>query len=246
MPTLREIFATSNLGRFGSLLAVLTLAFVTTPFLNDEVEGVTAISVLYTTVMVVGAYAVSQSKRVFWIGTALAVPAVASEWISNFYVTTPLVVANMALAGIFVIYLSGVVLYEVLDEDRVTLDTLAGGISVYLLIGIGWVLAYAAIEYLEPGAFLVQGQKLHELHSEVQVRYPEFLYFSFVTMTTLGYGDMVPTTTVARASATAEAVVGQLYVAIFVARLVGLHLAHQQFGRGTDDESVTPARRSED
>lgn len=245
MPTLRWVFRTRNMGRFGALLAVLTLAFVATPFFSDEAEGITAISILYTALMIVGAYAVSQSRRVFWIGLLLAVPAVAAEWLSNFYVNTPLVLANLVLAGVFVVYLSGVVLYEVLDEDRVTVDTLAGGISVYLLIGIGWVLAYAAVEYVHPGAFLLHGQPLYEVHHELQVRYPEFLYFSFVTMTTLGYGDMVGAIPQARALAAGEAVVGQLYVAIFVARLVGLHLAHQQFERRRENESVARARRED-
>ena len=69
----------------------------------------------------------------------------------NFVATTPLVVANMVLAGIFITYVTGVVLYEVLEEERVTVDTIAGGIAVYLLFGVGWVTTYAAIEYLHPG-----------------------------------------------------------------------------------------------
>jgi hypothetical protein len=235
MPTLNSVFRTSNLGRFGSLLIALAGTFVVAPFFTDEAEGVSVISVLYTIVMIVGAYAVSQRRRVFWVGVSLAVPAIATEWISNFVVTTPLVLANMFFAVLFIIYVSGIVLYEVLDEDRVTLDTIAGGIAVYLLIGVGWVLAYAAIEYIHPGAFLIQGQTLHEIHPEIQVRYTEFLYFSFVTMTTLGYGDMIATIPPARALATGEAVVGQLYLAIFVARLVGLHLAHVHFERSHHD-----------
>ncbi len=222
-------------GRFGALLAALALTFVVAPFFSDEAQGISAISILYTLVMVAGAYSVSRKRRVFLIGLCLALPALATEWISNFFVTTPLVLANMVLVGVFILYVGGVVLYEVLDEDRVTLDTIAGGIAVYLLIGIGWVMAYAAIEYLQPGSFLLQGQALHEIHPEVQVRYSEFLYFSFVTMTTLGYGDMVATIPEARAAAAAEAVVGQLYLAIFVARLVGLHLAHQRFARSVDN-----------
>jgi voltage-gated potassium channel len=235
MPTLNSLFRTSNLGRFGALVGALLLTFTAAPFFRDETVGVSDISILYTIVMVVGAYAVSQNKGVFFTGMALAVPAVATEWISNFYPTPVWIIANMVLAGVFIIYVSGVVLYEVLDEDEVTLDTIAGGIAVYLLIGIGWVLAYAAIEHLYPGAFLIQGRTLYDVHPGEQVRYTEFLYFSFVTLTTLGYGDMIPTIPQARAAATGQAVVGQLYIAIFVARLVGLHLAHQHFSRHTDD-----------
>ena len=225
MSTLKSLSLGSNLGRFGSLLLSLVLVFALGPFFTDEVSGVTAISILYTVVMVVGAYAVSQSRRVFFVGLALAAPAIATEWISNFIVTTPLILSNMIFAGLFITYVSGVVLYEVMNENEVTLDTIAGGIAIYLLIGIGWVVAYAAIEYVTPGAFTINGSTLQEIHPEAQVRYTEFLYFSFVTMTTLGFGDMVPTVPEARGATAAEAVVGQLYVAVFVARLVGLHLA---------------------
>jgi len=70
---------------------------------------------------------------------------------------------------------------------------------------------------------------LHDAHALRQVRYPEFIYFSVVTMTTLGFGDMIPTTPHARMLAAAEALVGQIYLTVFVARLVGLHLAGSHF-----------------
>ena len=61
------------------------------------------------------------------------------------------------------------------------------------------------------------------------------LYYSFVTMSTLGYGDIIPATMPARAAASLEAVLGQMYLAVLVARLVGLHVAHSRFGRGESD-----------
>lgn len=223
--------SSGNLGRFGALLVVLLVMFVVAPFLTDRPAGISRISILYTIVMIVGAYAVSHRRRVFYTGLLLASAAISLEWLSNFVVTTPLILGNLALVAIFVAYVAGVVFYEVIDEVRVTPDTIAGGIAIYLLIGVGWVLAYSAIEYLEPGSYLVGGRLLQEIHPEHPVRFPEFMYFSFVTMTTLGYGDIVPTNPPARAIAAGEAVVGQLYIAVFVARLVGLHLAHQTFGR---------------
>ena len=234
MPALSAQWKTKNLGRFGALLVALVLTFLVAPFFPDRAEGVSAISVLYTLVMTVGAYAVSRRRKVFWIGLAIVTPALAMEWISNFVVTTPLVLGNMFFVGVFIAFVAVIVLYEVLDENRVTLDTIFGGIAVYLLIGLGWVLIYAAIEYTSPGAFLLMGETLHSVHPELQVRFPEFLYFSFVTMTTLGYGDMVPVIPQARAMASAQAIVGQLYIAIFVARLVGLHIAHSQHRRGEE------------
>jgi hypothetical protein len=217
-----------KLGRFGALLVTLVSTFVVAPFFRDEAVGVSSLSVVFTAVLLAGAYAVSLRRRVFYVGLAIGIPAIALEWISNFVLTTPLVIANLVTFGVFVLYVAAVVFNEILEEDHVTLDTIFGGICIYLMLGIAWVMAYAALEYWQPGSFLVGGMALQELHPELQVRFPEFLYFSFVTITTLGYGDIVPQTPPARAASTAEAIVGQLYIAIFVARLVGLYIVSKR------------------
>lgn len=226
---LSKVSGSTNLGRFGALLVALTITMAAAPFFSDQIQGVTGLSVLYTLVLLVGIYASSHRMKPFLYGLVLAVPALASEWISNFNPTTTLVMANMLTSMLFVMYVTCVVSYEVIQENRVTADTLAGGITIYLLIAVGWVLAYAAVEYLHPGSFLVSDVPLHELHEVRQVRYPEFIYFSVVTMTTLGFGDMIPATPPARMLAAAEALVGQIFLTVFVARLVGLHLAGSHF-----------------
>ena len=226
---------TASIGRFGTLMIALTATIAVGPFLRDQAESVSTMSLLYTAVMLVGVYTVSHDRRTFLFGLCLAVPALITEWLSNFVVTTPTVVANMVFAAAFIAYVAAVVFYEVLDEDRVTFDTIFGGIAIYLMIGVIWVLAYAAVEYLEPGAYQLYGETLATAHGQVDVRYPEFIYFSFVTLTTLGYGDIVPTTPLARAVAASEAIFGQIYLTVFVARLVGLHLANRQLEIGRGD-----------
>jgi hypothetical protein len=121
-----------------------------------------------------------------------------------------------------------VILYTILDEERVTLDTVFGGICVYLMIGLIWVLAYSIVEYLQPGSFRVDGGPLTRPLDPGEFRHAELMYFSFVTLTTVGYGDILAKSTPARALAAAEAVVGSLYLAVFIARLVGLHMFHQR------------------
>jgi len=223
-PTLRA--RGENLGRFSALLVTLTAVFIVAPFMEDRTEGVSALSIPFTILLLVGLYVVSGGRRrVLYTGLVLMLPALVLEWLSNFVVGSSLVFANLFFVGLFILYVAAVVFREVLSEQRVTLDTIFGGICIYLLLGIAWVMAYAAIEFWQPGSLLVGGQTLQSLHGD-QVRFPEFLYYSFVTMTTLGYGDIVAQSAPARAFSAAEAIVGQLYIAIFVARLVGLHLAH--------------------
>ena len=112
------------------------------------------------------------------------------------------------------------VLWRVLRSERVTGDTLCGAIAVYLMIGLTWSLAYVLLEHLHPGSYRVAGAGM------VGADGKDLLYFSYVTLATLGYGDVVPATDGARSLAVLEGLCGTVYMAILVARLIGLHLAH--------------------
>lgn len=118
---------------------------------------------------------------------------------------------------------------------RVTMDKIAAALCVYILIGISWGLAYILLEFVQPGSFsfsgsplatpLEEGNALNRVDSILDAR-PSFSYFSFVTMTTLGYGDITPLTQPARSLAVLQAIVGQFFLAVLIARLVGLHIVH--------------------
>ena len=90
---------------------------------------------------------------------------------------------------------------------------------VYLFIGLLWSDIYAILEHLQPGSFSFA-------HSQAGTKLSDFSYYSFVTLTTLGYGDITPLTSKARAFAMLEAIIGQLYLVVLIARLVGLHISH--------------------
>jgi hypothetical protein len=107
------------------------------------------------------------------------------------------------------------VLAYVLAAKRVTRDMIFGAISAYLLIGIAWTSAYALLEALQPGSFSID-----------EAQTPDFYYYSFTTLTTLGYGDITPVTSRAKSMAVLEAVNGVLYIAVLIARLVGTQIAH--------------------
>ena len=117
-------------------------------------------------------------------------------------------------------YTTVFVLRSVLRSDRVTGDTLCGAIAVYLLMGLTWSFAHLLLQHLRPGSYRVVAGGMRSADSL------ELLYFSYVTLATLGYGDVVPITDGARSLAVLEALGGTVYLAILVARLIGLHLAH--------------------
>ena len=102
-----------------------------------------------------------------------------------------------------------------------TPDVLYGAISVYLMIGLTWSVAYLLLENLYPGSFYIDAAH----NPDGYLNLSDLLYYSYVTLTTLGYGDITLVTSQARSLAFLEAVCGVLYVAVLVARLVGSSLA---------------------
>ena len=126
------------------------------------------------------------------------------------------------LAGIlFFSFLTGLLIREFLVQStEVDAETLWGAVNIYILIGLCFAWWYAALSLFMPGLF--SGHFMEETNRNQLMG---FVYFSFVTLTTLGYGDITPNVTWVATLNYLEAVIGQLYVAIVIARLVSLYLA---------------------
>lgn len=103
-------------------------------------------------------------------------------------------------------------------------EMLAAALSVYLLMGLLWACLYAEVLLLGDGQGL---SGLAASDDSVLPNFPDLMYFSYITLTTLGYGDVTPTAAILRSLATVEAIVGQVFLVVLVARLVGLHVAQQ-------------------
>jgi hypothetical protein len=218
----------TELGPFAVLLAALVATLLLEPFIEEQVD-LSRFRLFTSALLLSGLYAVSRRRRgVFALGLAIALPALAVEAWLHLESGRALVIANFGLTIAFLIFLSSVLLSAILEQERVTLDTIFGGICVYLLLGVAWSLAYSFLEYLHPGSFLADGLPLPGARHPGEFRREELLYFSFVTLTTVGYGDVLAKSHPARALAAAEAVTGSLYIAVFIARLVGLHMVHQR------------------
>ena len=121
------------------------------------------------------------------------------------------------------------ILSYVLDNGRVTADKIFAAICVYMLLEYGWTFVYSLLLELQPQSFAITSEVARNDYVD---RISQLRYFSFTTLTTVGYGDIVPRSPAARTMTILEAVMGQFYLVALVGRLVGLHIVH-----GTDPRS---------
>ena len=162
----------------------------------------------FTALLLAGVAALSTHPAVRTALLALVVGATAVRW-------GPFAAQITAAAGLVSIAaMSFVVLAQTFRAGPVNVHRIQGAVAAYLMLGLFWALAYELVALLVPGAFSGAGLGAAER--------PSFIYYSFVTLTTVGYGDITPVHPVARSLAVAEALTGQLYPAILLARLVSL------------------------
>jgi len=124
-------------------------------------------------------------------------------------------------------YIIVLVIQALFQQRTITVDTICASLCAYLLLGLCWAFIYVCIEHQRPDSFSIS--EVHTVETgKVNVSGAHLgfaVYYSFVTLSTLGYGDVIPVTAMARVCAYSEAVLGQIYLAVLVARLVGLHIS---------------------
>jgi voltage-gated potassium channel len=203
---------------FAGVLVVLLLA----PLMAELEEGNRYIlSAGLDLSLLLGIWSVVDQRRWFVIGVILLLCGVGITITDAFLNLPELKLAAFAVVLPFWTLTAMLALRHVLSAKTVDRNILTGGICVYLLMGLIWAIVYSFIDYLSPGSF---SGMIGETQDE---RFLGFLYYSFVTLTTLGYGDVLPVKPIARTFAYLEAVIGQIYVAVLIAGLVGIHISER-------------------
>jgi hypothetical protein len=179
----------------------------------------------------------AQKKRTGWIGWLLAIPAVAERLAIMVSPNHYVIVTGLIFWASFFGYITWNELRVVLRQREVTGETISLSISIYLLIGLDWSLFYIVLYYLQPHAFSFGSPSAAPTATEA---FPILVYFSLTTISTVGFGDITPVTLQARYAAVAEAITGQFYLAILVARLVGLYMS-----RATSQDTAHHSRAPE-
>jgi hypothetical protein len=206
-------------GKFFYVFLCQVLLLVLFPYLKQSGLPLVLFRLLGAVALVSGVYAVSD-KRAQWIAAlALAVPAIALNTVLAFRPDPQIVVAMLIFTILFLVLTLVSLLRAVVRAERVTHDTIYGALSVYLLMAITWAAAYSLLVTIHPGAILMDAAR----HPNHRMDWSDCVFYSFVTLTSQGYGDIVPMTAQARSLSILEAVSGTMYVAVLVARLVGLY-----------------------
>ena len=164
--------------------------------------------------------AIATQARVRVLSMALMVVALPAAWATLFVDWTSIFVAHCLLGSLFFWMAGGVILASTLRTRTVTVDSVYRAISAYLLFGLAWALTYWAIFTISPDAFSLPARNGDAVTIATSNDFSQFVYYSFVTMATLGYGDMTPLARTTRTLSWVQTVTGQFYVAIVIAWLV--------------------------
>ncbi len=203
-------------------LAILILFIVSAPFVQKLPNGPFIDGGILTWLLISGVLAVGRSRRILLVAVLLVAPVVIGRWAHQLEPTKVPHGFFLVPALVFIAFLIGHLLYFILRAEHVNAEVLCAGLSAYLLIGLAWMFAYLLVAELSPGAFgFTTGPDSSHTMSSFNA-----YYFSFVTLATVGYGDIVPLSDVARMLATVEAITGTLFMAVMIARLVSLYSAH--------------------
>ncbi len=215
--------------KFKNLLAWLFLYLVLSPFLKNLPFTSLLFQLLFTAVLLSAIYTIQKKNHLSSRGAlVLLLPLIALLWLHAFKVLSiSPVVINILIA----LYL-GLIVYTfgryIFTAHRVDSELLAAALCLYFLLGLLWGAILLLLEEMVPGSFA--GSGLLQA-TDFTSRFLNFNYLSFVTLTTLGYGDITPRTPGAMAFCQVEAILGQFFTAVLVARLVGIQVA-QELGGG--------------
>jgi hypothetical protein len=179
------------------------------------------ISGLFSVMLILSVYAIEKNRQILRISIILAALVVLTHWASSLHIfglQTPL--ADLIITTAFFALTTVVVMNGIIRSPEITASTIFGAICGYLLMGLTWSFLHSLIYAINPQAYIIP----HGASDVQQVQTLNFIYYSFVTQATVGYGDIVAVSHVARTFSWIEAISGQIYLTVWIARLIALHI----------------------
>lgn len=217
----RKALDEEGLSRFSlrTFLAMQVLLLVVFPFIELMPHGILILSVLLTLVLLSALLAMGSRRSTLIWGLSLAAPALVGKWLNYWRPDLMPPEIFLAAAALFCGFVGLNLLSFILRASKVSFDILCAAIADYLMLGLLWSFLYQLVARIFPDSFFFA---LGSAPRHVPTGFEAF-YFSFATLMTVGYGDIIPATNVSRMLAVTESVAGVFYVTILVARLVSIY-----------------------
>jgi hypothetical protein len=216
-------FWAGDRGLTAFLAVLVVMVFIIGPIASLTTIGTLLISLFLSLTLITGVAVVAKRRILTLVTTGLATVTVVLRWMAHLVPSTEIravsAVSTIACLGL----LTGVVLVQAFRAGPITWHRIQGAVAAYLLLGLTWAFAYELVLLQVPGAF--QPADLGGAKGPVMIN---LVYFSFVTLTTVGYGDITPAHPIVRSLANLESLIGQLYPAILIGRLVSMELQFRQ------------------
>ncbi len=210
---------------FQNLLIWLLIHFTLSPFIDKLPSANVILTVSISLVLFFGVYAIEKkSKLLRWTTISVLAISLLLLWVDVLRIVSYPRIINTLITLVYVSLLIYSFAKYVYRSRVVNTSLICAALCLYLFLGTFWGYLYEALELIRPGSF--GGELLAKAKFSAELR-QAFQYFSFVTLTTLGYGDILPKTVGAAALCHTEAVMGQFFMAVLVARLVGIQVAQQ-------------------
>ena len=212
-------------GNYNLLLIFLVLIFIFRPFAPSEFYLGIWKMFLTGTLMA----AIFNCEHTSWIKhfvSYLAVPSVILTWLDLFFPHELIVVSFAFFTILFISVCTASILYDVVFRARVSAETLRGVVCAYFLVAFMFSYIYFLIEYISPGSFTIHDIKVPIFPHNYYLS--QMLYFSFITLLTIGFGDIVAVKDMAQTACVLEGIIGQFYIAILVSRLVAIYASKSE------------------
>jgi hypothetical protein len=199
-----------------SFLFATVLMIVSFPFMDMLMYGGLIESTLFTIVMLSAVFDISNRSRKFVWAIVLSTPGVVGKWLNHWNPDLVSPTIYYAACLLFLVYVIWDLLQFIFQSPQVDSEVMSAGVVVYLILGLLWAFAYSLINQLVPNSFIMNSN---------QASFDGFasMYFSFITLATMGYGDIVPVSIPARMLSMVEGIMGIFYTTILLARLVAIY-----------------------
>jgi hypothetical protein len=191
------------------------------PIVSRFIAARIFLQIFLTAIVIFMVYIISGKKRVIIFNVLLAIVMLVSMWLQYVYPNKGVLAIGMIAGVLFTGLVIANFLAIMFQSDEITREVIFAALLSYLLAALMWAFLYTFLELVDPASFNID-------LSQPEGYLSEFQYYSFVTITTLGYGDITPMTGVAKSFSALEAVVGQLYVVVVIAWLVGNYVRQKR------------------